>query len=784
MNLSIALTGLEAAQRAMELVGTNLANAATEGYHRQRIDLAALDLGAQSSKASIGGVAVLGSTRQYSVLLEREELRMKPEFGKVEEELRALNSIEAVMGNIDGDPLGESLGEFFSALNDLAADPTQLAYAQQVVWSADALCTNFRALGDFLVKMKEQIKEQASHIIEEVNNYAQNAAELNKEIELAIRRGTSPNLLQDHRDVAISRIAERADVNVSGMSSEDGQVNAYAWGTPLVLSEQYQEMEVGLNESGELGVSVKGVNSYSTYADKGQIGALIYLHNEVIPKLQGRLDTMATQIMYQINNQHAQGLGPNGSFDELQGIPINKDLEMDQYTPPVSDGKLFLRLTDNTGSATVHEIAINANETIQSVIDQINTVSPGNLSASIVNGSLTLQADNDYAFDFVPDYSVESAAQPEALLGPAVATAASSYLAGDAPGDELVFDLGSTPAEQLTYTIGSGIKTLNDVVTDINLLSNAAHAGWNAASIETDPATGMKYLQLSAYDYADYHNVGLTNTGSVRWAQTDAVVSIDNDDAQDFRQQIGWAGLQAGSPTVTVDGLYTGENQTYRLEVTGPDGEVGIDPDLEIKVYNGNNELVKTLRPGLDYASGDPIDIEKGIRVYFTTGELKNGDSFAIQARSKSDTAGFLNATGLNTFFMGNGATDIEVRSEYYDDPFLFASGISPNSKDNFNIQIMSELQDQRLEELGGTTLADYFNDTVTDVGQQVALREARHESLESVMREMANQRDLISGVDPNEEAANMLVFEKMFQAMSRFLNTQNEMMETLMNVL
>jgi flagellar hook-associated protein FlgK len=784
MNLSIALTGLKAAQRAMELVGTNLANASTEGYHRQRIDLAALDVGGGSTKASIGGVEVLGSTRQYNVLLEREQLRMKPEFGKVEQELQALNSIEAVMGNIDGDPLGESLGEFFAALNDLAADPTQLAYAQQVVWSADAMCTNFRALSDFLVKIKEQLKEQASHIIEEVNNYAASAAELNKEIELALRRGTSPNLLQDHRDQAISQMAERADVTVSGMSSEDGQVNAFAWGTPLVLSEQYQEMEVGLTDDGKLGVSVKGLSSYSTYADGGKIGALINLHNEVIPKLQNRLNTMAEQVINQINGQHAQGLGPNGSFTELQGIPINRTLELDQYNPPIGKGTVHLRLTDDAGNVTVHDIHIDPNQTIQSVIDQINAFSPGNLSASIVNGCLYIQADNDYKFDFVPDYTVQTANQPEIMLGPAVLGGTASYLAGDAAGDELVFDLGTTAAEELTYTIGSGIKTLNDVVTDINALSNAAHAGWNAASIETDPATGYKRLKLTAYDDEGYHQIDMTNNGAVRWAQSDKVVQVDDDHDLAFQRKVGWAGLQAGSPTVTVDGLYRGENQTYRFEVTGPDGEVGIDPGLEIKVYNGNNELVKTLRPGLNYAAGDPIDIENGMRVYFSTGELRSGDSFAIEARSSSDDSGVLNSTGMNTFFSGADASDIEVRGDYYDDPFLFASGISPDSKDNFNIQIMSELQNTRLEELGGTTLADYFNDTVTDVGQQVALREARHTSLESVMRELANQRDLVSGVDPNEEVASMLVFEKMFQAMSRFLNTQNNMMETLMQVL
>ena len=37
---SIGLSGLGAAQKALDVIGNNIANAATEGYHRQRIELA------------------------------------------------------------------------------------------------------------------------------------------------------------------------------------------------------------------------------------------------------------------------------------------------------------------------------------------------------------------------------------------------------------------------------------------------------------------------------------------------------------------------------------------------------------------------------------------------------------------------------------------------------------------------------------------------------------------------------------------------------------------------
>ena len=80
MNFHIGLSGLQAAQRAIELTGTNLANASTEGYHRQELKLSPLELGGSNTKVSIGGVNIDGTVRSYDVLLEREQLRQQPHF--------------------------------------------------------------------------------------------------------------------------------------------------------------------------------------------------------------------------------------------------------------------------------------------------------------------------------------------------------------------------------------------------------------------------------------------------------------------------------------------------------------------------------------------------------------------------------------------------------------------------------------------------------------------------------------------------------------------------------
>ncbi len=144
----------------------------------------------------------------------------------------------------------------------------------------------------------------------------------------------------------------------------------------------------------------------------------------------------------------------------------------------------------------------------------------------------------------------------------------------------------------------------------------------------------------------------------------------------------------------------------------------------------------------------------------------------------------FLAAAGLNTFFQGNDASNITVRDEFYNDPKCIAAGMGVEMGDNANVAKMLKIQKEGLTGLGELTPAAFYNNLVTSLGQRVLLCESRQETLDTVHRELLNQRDKISGVDTNEEAAKLLIYERMFQAMSKFISTQSDMLEALMNIL
>ena len=96
----------------------------------------------------------------------------------------------------------------------------------------------------------------------------------------------------------------------------------------------------------------------------------------------------------------------------------------------------------------------------------------------------------------------------------------------------------------------------------------------------------------------------------------------------------------------------------------------------------------------------------------------------------------------------------------------------------------MARLGDQAFSELGNMTPKGYYRALATDIANQISINEVKLGDAEGVWRNLRDQRDAVSGVDLNQEATRMLVFERMFQSMARFLNTVARTQETLMTMM
>jgi flagellar hook-associated protein FlgK len=442
-NFSIGLSGLNAAQTALDIIGNNIANAATDGYHRQRIELAPSAYG--QAVGSVGtGVDVVGVTRMMDTLLEGEITRQKSSDGQISQELSLLGAVETTFGEFaEGGGLNATMDAFFDALRGLAAHPLERVWRSETVGSAEALANEFRRLGASLTSLEDQLVLEAQSTVDSINALTQQIAELNGKIQtIEVGQGQANNL-RDQRDRLITELATLAGIETQ--QREYGTVDVAIGGLPVVTGSVALDLEIHLQSGETLAVSAGGAEGSSLRVQGGRLGALLTLKNELLGGIHADLDTLATTIINQVNRSHVQGVGLEGSFTELTGWVVDA-ADLTALPAPVTDGTFYLRVTNTaTGAVARHAVAVNVSgdppDTPAAIAGRINAID--GLNASMVSSRLHIVADLGYTFDFIP-----------AVLPQPTAT---HFTGVSAPAVSLSGLYGGDENHTLTFTVaGSG----------------------------------------------------------------------------------------------------------------------------------------------------------------------------------------------------------------------------------------------------------------------------------------------------------------------------------------
>jgi flagellar hook-associated protein 1 FlgK len=244
--------------------------------------------------------------------------------------------------------------------------------------------------------------------------------------------------------------------------------------------------------------------------------------------------------------------------------------------------------------------------------------------------------------------------------------------------------------------------------------------------------------------------------------------------------------LTGGSPpTIAVSGIYAGtQNDTFRFTVSGA-GTVGNGAlQLEVRDNGGAGSVITTLSIGSGYAAGDRLDVGNGMTITVGAGDFGAGDNFDVAAFADTDTSGVLAGAGMNTFFSGSDASNIAVCSDIANSPGRIAAALGAEMTDNANALRMAAIVDQALSNLNSQTIPDFYRELVTDIGTLISNKKASQDNIEIIVLDLTNQQGQISGVNINDEAARMLVFEQMFGAMAKYMSTLHASISTIMEIM
>ncbi|HCG99099.1 MAG: flagellar hook-associated protein FlgK [Candidatus Aquicultor primus] len=137
-------------------------------------------------------------------------------------------------------------------------------------------------------------------------------------------------------------------------------------------------------------------------------------------------------------------------------------------------------------------------------------------------------------------------------------------------------------------------------------------------------------------------------------------------------------------------------------------------------------------------------------------------------------------STGLE-FFSGIGASDMAISMDV-SDPRSLGASLSGEPGDNSNALALAKLKNGLVMSGNTITMDDYYRSLVTNLGvesQQAAAMTANGKMYFDLIE---SHRQSVAGVSLDEEATNMIKFQRAYQAAARLVTMFDEMLDVLIN--
>jgi len=147
------------------------------------------------------------------------------------------------------------------------------------------------------------------------------------------------------------------------------------------------------------------------------------------------------------------------------------------------------------------------------------------------------------------------------------------------------------------------------------------------------------------------------------------------------------------------------------------------------------------------------------------------------------DTSGVLSALGINTFFSGKDAFNIDINPVVEASPGFVAAARSSGPGDNSNIQSMADLRGQTVMRNGTSTFESFYEELIGALAAESAAVQDQYANQQILRDQAMNERDAISGVSIDEETINLMTYQRMFQATARYIAIVNDLLNTLISM-
>jgi flagellar hook-associated protein 1 FlgK len=718
-----ASAALKIAQAGILVTSQNVAGTAVEGFSRRSATTVMDALAPNSLMLNGSSFAVEGFTREYSSLIGAQLLNQQAKSSNTETLTQYVSTIDSVIADKSAG-LSSAITEFFNTMGKYAADPTNKALAAAITGSANVVSQRMTGITTLVSQLKSDSNTGLNDTVRQINTYLPALAAVNQQIIEANGPGnTAPSAdLLDERDRVLTNLQKL--IGGQSLINKDGTATQLVGG--LALVERGMANVISVNGDGNsLAVNFKQFsNTFNATQTIQQVNG-------------GQAGALLT-----LKNDFIPKIEQRLNTTAIALVKVANESIVDSSISPIAlfgfkvGSNTFTKFDESNLTIAVPSFGINSEVDVKNLYDSLGTLTQ-NENASINFKPLT--------------------------AGQTLTIAGLTFTAGNS---------GATAAQ-----VSSAFANINtgDIASNINTAKslNAAAGGTftNGTATGWSSGSAVNNLVNFASSTANQNVTNLTKSGT-------------------SSASVAFRSMAAGE-TLAIAGLTftAGTSGATAAQVSSAFANINTG-DIASNINTAKS---------LNAAAGGTFT--NGTAAGWSSGTATNSlvtflSSTASESVSNLTASGSL-ANNLPTITM-NDFPSITTWKEGYSGYSAFTTNkliaenfVSLAPTDPLSYYNSGNVLTPKISSLNANTaqlkssfLGNLVADLVTDVGVQVAGWKNTKKADDVVLANLKEQRDQLSGVNLDEEAANLLRYQQLYSASTKILQTGNQMFNTLLAIM
>jgi flagellar hook-associated protein 1 FlgK len=362
--ISIGLSALAAAQTGIATAGKNIANAAVDGYSRQKI--------VQGQEAGQGeGTTVTDIQRVFDSFLSAQQNAAQSSSSKLQVQYNQVQMINDYLAD-SSVGIAPALQDFFNSLQDISVAPKDITARQSFLNSASGLVASFNDAQSLLESISVNIDKQIANSTQSINTIASQVAKINATILVAQAQGGTTSIstlndLYDKRDLLITQLSKITNVKVVNnnniydvfIGNSQSLINSTNVNTIAVVQTPGQASPYKI----QFTVNKQVVELSSSDMSGGELQGNIDFKADTLTKIQNAIGKIAFGLATQVNTINSQGFTLTGAAGQpVFSLPTVDESTANPYKNVASNIKLLVsNVNDIAASGINNNFGDNSN---------------------------------------------------------------------------------------------------------------------------------------------------------------------------------------------------------------------------------------------------------------------------------------------------------------------------------------------------------------------------------------------------------------------------------------